>query len=174
MDRYFSLSSVKRNNLNSKLSNLNYDPGCDLTYDKVMDCLMASQCSFDGKKGIKGTFWNNRKMVGQPVTTQYYTTPLAVTTAGMHNFAPGVQLEDFSAKYETVFTPTESGEYVVNVEGCGHFELFIDGEQKFRHHTWRTTPNRVAIQAEKNKSYQIEVRFSHIQTYNANLKINVA
>jgi len=162
------------NPLNSKLSNLNYYPGCDLTYDKVMDCLMASQCSFDGKKGIKGTFWNNRKMVGQPVTTQYYTTPLAVTTAGMHNFAPGVQLEDFSAKYETVFTPTESGEYVVNVEGCGHFELFIDGEQKFRHHTWRTTPNRVAIQAEKNKSYQIEVRFSHIQTYNANLKINVA
>ena len=39
---------------------------------------------------------------------------------------------------------------------------------------WRTTPNRVAIQAEKGKSYQIEVQFSHIQTYNANLKINVA
>jgi beta-glucosidase len=151
-----------------------YAHGCDLTYDKVMECLMASQCSFDGKKGLKGTFWNNRKMEGKPVCTQYYTTPLAVTTAGMHNFAPGVQLEDFSAKYETVFTPKEEGEYVVNVEGCGHFELFIDGEQKFRHHTWRTTPNRVAIQAEKGRSYNIEVRFSHIHTYNANLKINVA
>jgi beta-glucosidase len=63
---------------------------------------------------------------------------------------------------------------VVNVEGCGHFELYIDGEQKFRHHIWRTTPNRVPIQAEKGKSYHIEVRFSHIHTYNANLKINVA
>ena len=151
-----------------------YAAGCDLTYDKVMECLMASQCGFEGKKGLKGTFWNNRKMEGQPVCTQYYTTPLAVTTAGMHNFAPGVQLEDFSAKYETVFTPKEEGEYVVNVEGCGHFELFIDGEQKFRHHTWRTTPNRVAIQAEKGRCYNIEVRFSHIHTYNANLKINVA
>ena len=165
---------VKRSSLNSKRSTLNFIPGCDLTYNKVMDCLMASQCSFEGKKGLKGTFWNNRKMEGKPVTTQYYTTPLAVTTAGMHNFAPGVQLEDFSAKYETVFTPTEAGEYVVNVEGCGHFELYIDGERQFRHHTWRTTPNRVAIQAEKGKSYQIEVQFSHIQTYNANLKINVA
>ena len=135
---------------------------------------MSSQCSFEGKKGMKGTFWNNRKMEGKPVTTQYYTTPLAVTTAGMHNFAPGVQLEDFSAKYETVFTPKEAGEYVVNVEGCGHFELYIDGERKFRHHTWRTTPNRVAIQAEKGRSYNIEVQFSHIHTYNANLKINVA
>ena len=165
---------VKKQSLNSKHSTLNYIPGCDLTYDKVLDCLMASQCSFESKKGLKGTFWNNRKMEGQPVTTQYYTTPLAVTTAGMHNFAPGVQLEDFSAKYETTFTPKEAGEYVVNVEGCGHFELYIDGERKFRHHTWRTTPNRVAIQAEAGKSYNIEVQFSHIQTYNANLKINVA
>ena len=165
---------VKRANLKSQTSNLKYIPGCDLTYDKVMECLMASQCSFDGKKGMKGTFWNNRKMEGKPVTTQYYTTPLAVTTFGMHNFAPGVQLEDFSAKYETVFTPKESGEYVVNVDGCGHFELYIDGVQKFRHHIWRTTPNRVAIQAEKGKSYNIEVRFSHIHTYNANLAINIA
>ena len=160
--------------IKSKQKKLFYAPGCDLTYDQVFDCLMSSQCSFEGKKGMKGTFWNNRKMEGKPVTTQYYTTPLAVTTAGMHNFAPGVQLEDFSAKYETVFTPKEAGEYVVNVEGCGHFELYIDGERKFRHHTWRTTPNRVAIQAEKGRSYNIEVQFSHIHTYNANLKINVA
>jgi beta-glucosidase len=160
--------------IKGKQKKLFYAAGCDLTYDKVMECLMASQCSFEGKKGMKGTFWNNRKMEGKPVTTQYYTTPLAVTTFGMHNFAPGVQLEDFSAKYETVFTPNESGEYVVNVDGCGHFELYIDGVQKFSHHIWRTTPNRVAIQAEKGKSYNIEVRFAHIHTYNANLAINIA
>ena len=160
--------------IKSKQKKLFYHSGCDLTYDKVMDCLMATQCSFDGRKGMRGTFWNNREMEGKPVTTQYHTTPLAVTTAGMHNFAPGVHLEGFSAKYESTFTPKEAGEYVVNVEGCGHFELYIDGERKFRHHTWRTTPNRVAIQAEAGKSYNIEIRFSHIHTYNANLKINIA
>ena len=160
--------------IKAKQKKITYIPGCDLTCDKVMECLMASQCSFEGKKGMKGTFWNNRNMEGKPVTTQYYTTPLAVTTFGMHNFAPGVQLEDFSAKYETVFTPSEAGEYVVNVDGCGQFELYIDGERKFRHRIWRTTPNRVAIQAEKGKSYNIEVRFSHVQTYNANLAINIA
>jgi beta-glucosidase len=160
--------------IKAKQKKLFYHPGCDLTYDKVLDCLLASQCSFDGKKGLKGTFWNNREMTGKPVTTQYYTTPLAVTTAGMHNFAPGVQLEDFSAKYETVFTPSEAGEYVVNVEGCGHFELYIDGERKFMHHIWRTTPNRVPIQAERGRSYNIEVRFMHAPNYNANLKINIA
>jgi beta-glucosidase len=139
-----------------------------------MDCLMASMCTADGKKGLKGTFWNNREMEGKPVTTEYYTTPLAVTTAGMHNFAPGVNLEDFSAKYETTFTPNAAGEYVINVEGCGHFEVYVNGERKERHHTWRTTPTRTAVQAEAGQAFNIEVRFAHIKTYNANLKINVA
>jgi len=160
--------------IKTKQKKLFYATGCDLTYDQVMDCQLATQCVADGKKGLKGTFWNNTTMEGKPVTTQYYTTPLAVTTAGMHNFAPGVKIEDFSAKYETVFTPKESGEYVVNVEGCGHFELYINGEQKALEHTWRTTPTRTVIQAEKGKSYSIEVRFQFVKTWNANLKINVA
>ena len=160
--------------IKAKQKKLYYTKGCDLTYDQVMDCQLATQCAVGGKKGLKGTFWNNTKMEGKPVTTQYYTTPLAVTTAGMHNFAPGVQIEDFSAKYETVFTPKESGEYVVNVEGCGHFELYINGERKAMEYTWRTTPTRTAIQAEKGKSYNIEVRFQFVKTWNANLKINIA
>ena len=165
---------VKREKLKVGNPKLFYAQGCDLTYDKVLESLLATQCSFEGKKGMKGTFWNNRRMEGKPVTTQYYTQPLAVTTFGMHNFAPGVQLEDFSAKYETVFAPKEAGEYVVNVDGCGDFELYIDGERKFRHHIWRTTPNHIVIQAEKGKSYNIEVRFSHAPTFNANLAINIA
>ena len=160
--------------IKAKQKKLFYAPGCDLTYDKVLESLLGSQCAFEGKKGMKGTFWNNRKMEGKPVTTQYYTQPLAVTTFGMHNFAPGVQLEDFSAKYETVFTPKEAGEYVVNVDGCGEFELYLDGERQFRHRIWRTTPNHIVINAEKGKSYNIEVRFSHVHTYNANLAINIA
>ena len=171
---YEKVTGKKVKNLKSQTSNLKYIQGCDLTYDKVLESLLGSQCSFEGKKGMKGTFWNNRRMEGKPVTTQYYTQPLAVTTFGMHNFAPGVQLEDFSAKYETVFAPAEAGEYVVNVDGCGTFELYIDGVRKFRHHIWRTTPNHIVLQAEKGKSYNIEVRFAHAPTYNANLAINIA
>ena len=160
--------------IRAKQKKLTYLPGCDLTYDKVMDCLLATQCAADGKRGMKGTFWNNTEMEGRPVTTQQYTAPLAVTTAGMHNFAPGVKIEDFSARYETVFTPQADGEYVVNVEGCGHFELYIDGEQKFVQHTWRTTPVRTPIQGIKGKPCNIEVRFQFVKTWGANLKINVA
>jgi len=162
---------LKAKSVNSKLV---YFPGCDLTYDKVMDCLLASSCQADGKRGLRGTFWNNTDMTGKPVTTQLYTEPVAVTTAGMHNFAPGVALEDFSAKYETTFTPKEAGEYVVNVEGTGDFEVYINGERKQRVHSWRCTPTRTAIQAESGKAYAIEIRYKFVKTWGADIKINVA
>ena len=168
---------VKREKIaGGKSSNgkLLYLPGCDLTYDQVMDCRLASECRSDGRAGLRGTFWNNMKMEGTPVCTQQYTTPLAVTTAGMHNFAPGVALSDFSAKYETTFTPREAGEYVINVQGTGHYEVYVDGERKQRVHSWRSTPTRTALQAEAGKSYQIEVRYAFVPTWGADLKIDVA
>ena len=154
--------------------NVFYLQGCDLTSDKVMDGLMDSDCQTDGQKGMRGTFWNNTEMKGTPVTTQYYTAPIAVTTAGMHNFAPNVNITDFSAKYETTFTPRTAGEYVINVEGTGHFEVYVNGEKKQQQHTWRTTPTRTAIQAEAGKAYQIEIRYRFVPSWGADMKINVA
>jgi beta-glucosidase len=159
----------------AKQKKLLYIPGCDLTNDKVMECHMATDCvAPDGKKGLKGTFWNNTEMAGKPFTTEYYTKPVNVTTAGMHVFAPNLPIEDFSAKYETTFTAKEAGEYVVNVESTGHFELYINGEQKFVNHIWRATPTRTVLNAEKGQKFNIEVRFQTVKTWGASMKIDVA
>ncbi len=160
--------------IRSKQKNIFYRPGCDLTYDKIMDSRLNTECSANGKRGLKGSFWNNPSREGKPVTIQFYTNPVAVTTAGMHNFAPGVSTEDFSALYETTFTPKEAGEYVVNVEGCGHFEVYINGERKQRVHSWRTTPTRTVLQAEAGQSFNIEVQYQFVKTWGANMKIEVA
>ena len=161
--------------IKAKQKKLLYLPGCDLTNDKVMECHIATECTTpDGKKGLKGTFWNNVNMEGKPFTTEYYTKPVNVTTAGMHVFAANLPIEDFSAKYETTFTPKEAGEYVVNVESTGHFELYINGEKKFTHHIWRATPTRTVLKAEKGQQFQIEVRFQTVKTWGASMKIDVA
>lgn len=149
-----------------------YLKGCDLTDTKTVNSLLP-QCAIDGRKGLRGTFWNNTGMQGRPVATQFYTAPVAVTTAGMHNFAPGVNVEDFSAKYETVYTPKTSGEMVVNVEGCGDFSLYVNGKEQVKHHTWRTTPTRTPLQVKAGEEYRIEVRFAFVKTWGANLKINI-
>ena len=161
--------------IKAKQKKITYIPGCDLTYDQVLESHMASECTApDGKRGLKGTFWNNTNMEGKPFTSEYYTKPVNVTTAGMHVFAPNLPIEDFSAKYETTFAPKEAGEYVVNVESTGHFELYINGEKKFTHHIWRATPTRTVLKAEKGQQFQIEVRFQTVKTWGASMKINVA
>ena len=160
--------------IRAKQKNIVYIPGCDLTYDKVFDNRIATECTADGKKGMKGTFWNNIEYSGTPVTTEFYTNPVKVTTAGMHVFAPNVKIEDFSAKYNTTFAPKAAGEYVLNVEGCGHFEVYVNGEQKQKVNSWRTTPTTTVINAESGKKYDIEIRFHHVKTWNANLKIEIA
>lgn len=160
------------NGIKARQKRVTYLKGCDLTDTKTVNSLLP-QCAIDGRKGLRGTFWNNTGMQGRPVATQFYTAPVAVTTAGMHNFAPGVNVEDFSAKYETVYTPKTSGEVVVNVEGCGDFSLYVNGKEQVKHHTWRTTPTRTPLQVKAGEEYRIEVRFAFVKTWGANLKINI-
>ena len=160
--------------LRAKQSKLLYLPGCDATDNCELNCMMATRCVKDGKKGLRGTFWNNREMEGMPDATEYYTAPVAVTTDGMHQFAPGINLEAFSAKYETTFTPSESGEYVVRLEGQGHFELYINGEQKVMEEVWGMKKTRTTFQAEAGSKTEIEVRFRHVQWDGASLRINIA
>ena len=161
--------------IKAKTKKLFYAQGCDLTYDKVMECHMATECiAPDGKKGLKGTFWNNTEMAGKPFTTEYYTKPLAVTTNGMHVFAANLPIEDFSAKYETTFNPKEAGEYVLNVEGTGEFEVLVNGQRKEYHRIWRSTPTRTVLNAKAGEKFQIEVRFKTVKTWGAGMKINIA
>ena len=99
---------------------------------------------------------------------------LAIFGATLSAWAQDTYYAEMLSRNNYYGTARSVGLGVVNVEGCGHFELYINGEKKAAEHTWRTTPTRTAIQAEKGKSYNIEVRFQFVKTWNANLKINIA
>lgn len=146
--------------------------GCDLVNDKELYSYY-DQCSIDGKKGFRAMFWNNGNRSGDPVTKIYHDQPIAVSTYGQHAFAPGVQLQGFSALYETVFRPKQSGLVLLNVEGCSYFEVFVNGKSMNRQSTWRTTDTRTEFMAEPGKEYNIEIRYAQIENYNANLKVKI-
>ncbi len=158
--------------IKKKYKNIVYLKGCDLT-DSMNVKPFFDQCKAGKKIGLKGTFWNNTEMKGKPVTTEYYTAPLTVTTDGMHVFAPNVRIEDFSAKYETVFTPVKDGPVVLNVEACGDFKVFLNGKEVHKFRIWRSTPTRTVIDAKKGEKYKIEIRFQTVKTWGANMKINI-
>ena len=146
--------------------------GCDLVNDQTLESYY-NQCSMDGKTGFKATFWNNREREGKPVTVTYEKNPVQVTTHGQHTFAPNVSLTGFSALYETVFRPQQNTKVLLDVDGCGHYEVYLDGELKAQQSTWRTTESRIEFDGEKGKSYKIEIRYHEMPTYNADLKINI-
>ncbi|WP_373749096.1 xylan 1,4-beta-xylosidase, partial [Bacteroides heparinolyticus] len=149
-----------------------YLRGCDLVNNRILESYL-DQCGIDGRPGIKATFWNNPDRAGEPVSSLRTTRPINVTTYGQHTFGPGVNLEKFSAKYETVFRPKESGEVLLSMEGCSYFELFVNGESMRKERTWRTTDTRTLLQVEKGKEYKIEILYAQVENWAANLKFNL-
>ena len=160
--------------ITSKLSadKVLYEKGCDLVEDKVTESYF-SQCSIDGKKGFKVSYWNNKDFTGDVVATQQIVNPIKLTTAGQHEFATGVRLEGFSGKYETEFTPSKSEEIVFKCGATGYFELFVNGESLAKYNNWRTLPSRIQFKVESGKKYKIEIRYAQLNNWEANIEFNL-
>jgi beta-glucosidase len=159
--------------ITSKLSaeKVIYDKGCDLVENKVTESYF-SQCSVDGKKGFKAVYWNNKDMMGDIVATQQIVDPIKMTTAGQHEFAPGVRLEGFSAKYETEFEASQSEEIVFKCGAAGHFELLVNNQSIIMYDNWRTLPSRHSYKVESGKKYKIEIRYAQLYNWQANIEFN--
>jgi len=137
-----------------------YDKGCDLVEDKITDNILP-QCSIDGKKGMRASYWNNNNFEGNAVATGYFTDSIKQTISDQHTFNPGVSAKDFSAKYETVYTPAESGEIVFRIETYGHCTLLVNGETVNQTSSnWGSATTRLSQQVEKGKEYRIEFRYT--------------
>lgn len=85
---------------------------------------------FDG--GMKATYWNGTPE-GSPAATATYTLPLNFDTGGATVFAPGVNLTDFTARYEGTFVPAEDGDYIIDLKGGkGREVVTVDGREVIR------------------------------------------
>ncbi|MEJ2627146.1 MAG: glycoside hydrolase family 3 C-terminal domain-containing protein [bacterium] len=159
--------------IKSKLSNdrIIYDKACDLVEDKVTASYFLT-CSIDGKKGFKASYWNTPDRKGDIVATQQIVNPLKLTTAGQHEFAPGVRLEGFSAKYETEFIPTVSEEIVFKCGATGYFNVTVNGDTIVNYINWRTLPSRHPFKVEAGKKYQIVIHYAQMHNWQANLEFN--
>jgi len=159
--------------IKSKLSadKIFYDKGCDLVEDKVTESYF-SQLTFEGKPGFKATYWNNPDLKGPIVTTTQIVNPIKMTTAGQHEFASGVKLEGFSAKYETEFKPKVSEELVFKCGATGYFEVLVNGKSIQQYNNWRTLTSRLPFAVEAGKTYKIEIRYAQLNNWQANIEFD--
>lgn len=150
-----------------------YDKGCDLVDDMILESLI-NECRFDSKTGIKATYWNNKLQEGDVALTTYYDSPIRLSTTGQHPFGPGVNLQDFSGIFETVFTPSQSGEIVFRLQSIGDCQLLVNNDTVSNYSSWRFVTKRIPYQIEKGKQYNIKINFTQNYNFtNANLHFNI-
>ena len=135
-----------------------YEPGCDRTSREALQSLF-SECSINGKPGFSAEYWNNRICEGEVVATDQISTPFHFATTGATTFAPGVEITNFSARYESVFRPSQSGDVAFRFQLDGEVTLMVDGKQVAQKVYVKNPTNLYTLQAKAGKEYHIEILF---------------
>ena len=136
-----------------------YDRACDFVRNTVFTSYY-DWTAWGGKKGFKATFWNNRSMEGETVAVGQFSEPLNLSNGGNTVFMPGVNLQDFSARFESVLTPQESGEVSFMVTADDGYRLFVDGKEVLAN--WHVGTNRdkeYVMNVTKGQSYNVVLEY---------------
>lgn len=136
-----------------------YEKGCDHIDNKTFTSYF-DQCAFEGKRGFKATFWNNKELSGEVAATAQVSNSFNYDTGGETVFAPGVQLTDFSARFETVFTPAQSGEVTLQIAADDGARIYLDKQEVISE--WRdgaARDRRYVFKANREQKYEIVVEY---------------
>ena len=142
-----------------------YEQGCGWVERAQIQSVFNRCKTADGKPGFTARYWNNVTRDGEPVTTAQVTTPFHFCTSGATFFAPGVNLTDFSATYNSVFTPDQSGEVVFDIYAYGSGRLRINGEEVrgfSNQHGGQKSAYTLQVQA--GKTYDVELDFEYFRS----------
>ena len=142
-----------------------YEQGCGWVERAQIQSVFNRCKTADGKPGFTARYWNNVTRDGEPVTTAQVTTPFHFSTSGATVFAPGVNLTDFSATYNSVFTPDQSGEVVFDIYAYGSGRLRINGEEVrgfSNQHGGQKSAYTLQVQA--GKTYDVELDFEYFRS----------
>ncbi len=102
--------------------------GCGLTRNEVFESRFANLKNPLGSQGMQATYYNNTEMEGAPAATANYTAPIMLSNGGNTVFAPSVNLENFSARYDATFIPSKDETVIFNINGDDKFRLIVNGD----------------------------------------------
>ena len=144
----------------AQAGNVIYERGCDYVLSSVALQSLYNQCRSNGKQGFSAKYWNNSRGEGAHEVTAHYTTPLRFSTAGAIVFAPGVNLTNFAAVYESTFTAQKDGDVAFYFQSQGNTTLFIDGQRVAFVRGSDQSKKAYTLKAKAGKRYDIRINFS--------------
>lgn len=135
-----------------------FELGCNHT-DNMMFNDFGSHITSNGKTGMTAEFFNNTEFEGEPVHKSLITD-IHFNTGGNTQFAPNVDLINFTARFAGEFESPISGDVTFNLSGNDGIRLFI-GEEKVIE-TWTNeygSQKDYILKAKKGKKYPIKIEY---------------
>lgn len=114
--------------IREKNPNIKYVRGCDFTRNEVSESRYGEISSADGQKGMKADYWNNPELSGTPDKTVQLSSGVNLSNGGATVFAPGINLDNMSARFTGTFVPTRSERVTFTASFDDGARLIINGD----------------------------------------------
>lgn len=145
-----------------KLGNVKYIDCVGFTAKQVLQSVFSKMKTADGKNGMQITYWNNEKQEGTPATTVCTSEPLNLSNGGATVFAPGVNLEHFSAKVEGYYTATEDETITLSIVCDDEAQVLVNGKTaiKMRKHSDKYDMRRKEVEMKAGDTMHIVINYT--------------
>ena len=114
--------------IRKKVGPVEYYTACTLTSNEIDESRFDEIKSPDGTRGLRATYYNTLDFSGDVAAVATLTDPINLSNGGNTVFAPGVNLEQFSARYEGTFIPSRNEEVIFTVKFDDCARLLVDGD----------------------------------------------
>ena len=144
-----------------------YISGCGLTRNEVFESRFADLKTPLGSQGMQATYYNNTEMNGTPATTINLTSPIMLSNGGNTVFAPGVNLENISARLDATFIPTKDETVIFNINADDKVRLIVNGDTLVN--IWQVRNRIQGAQKEMNvkagEHYRIQIDYVQVSDF---------
>jgi len=135
-----------------------YEPGCNHT-DNLMFNDLANKMTSGGEQGLTAEFFNNTEFDGAPVH-KGAATEINYSTGGDTQFAPNVNLTNFTARFTGEFESPVTGDVTINLSGNDAFRMFVGEEKVIELWDKDNGGNRKYIlKAEQGRKYPVKIEY---------------
>jgi beta-glucosidase len=164
------LKGIRDKMPNSKII---YEKGCDLVdktvKNSLMNCLKAN-----GKKGMYAEYYNNIKWEGTPAFKTNGVEQFNFSTSGGTQFAPNVNLENFTARYTGEFIAPYTGKINFSLKADDSYRLILNGKCVMEAPNYEKAMNKLVYSAEFKKGEKVQVQLDYLQlNLNGNLNFQI-
>ena len=144
-----------------------YISGCGLTRNEVFESRFAELMTPLGSQGMQATYYNNTEMNGTPAATINLTSPIMLSNGGNTVFAPGVNLENISARLDATFIPTKDETVIFNINADDKVRLIVNGDTLVN--IWQVRNRIQGAQKEMNvkagEHYRIQIDYVQVSDF---------